>query len=299
MQLLGLPSDDLDIALTTTSGHGFAVGFVDYLKTCDIPTTSVGKVAANPDQSKHLETGTTRIMGLDCDFVGLRSETYTDSRIPSDVKLGTPLEDASRRDLTINSLFYNVHSREVEDHTGQGIADLDQKIARTPLPPSQTFYDDPLRVLRCVRFASRFDLTIAPEVSEAIKDIHIQVSVVSLYVDSRLTVQAALRTKVSKERIGIEITKMLQKRPFHALTVIDSMSLHSSIFTCEGVDPQRDDALHAATILNRILPSFSVPECDLILWFGAALVPFRGLVCKGKKDLPAVSVVLAQGLKVR
>lgn len=46
---------------------------------------SVGRVAANPEQSKHLETGTTKIMGLECDFVGLRSETYTDSRIPDQV----------------------------------------------------------------------------------------------------------------------------------------------------------------------------------------------------------------------
>lgn len=175
-QLLGLPSDDLDIALTTSSGHSFAVNFVDYLKTCNVPTTSVGKVAANPDQSKHLETGTTRIMGLECDFVGLRSETYADSRIPSEIRLGTPYEDASRRDLTINSLFYNVHNRQIEDHTGKGLDDLANKIARTPLPPLQTFQDDPLRVLRCVRFASRFDLTIADEVCLAIRDPEIQVS---------------------------------------------------------------------------------------------------------------------------
>lgn len=174
---MGLPSNDLDIALTTPSGHAFAVKFVDYLKRSDIPTSSVGKVAANPDQSKHLETGTTRILGLECDFVGLRSESYADSRIPSEIKLGTPLEDASRRDLTINSLFYNVHDRKVEDHTGKGLEDLAAKIARTPLPPLQTFQDDPLRVLRCVRFASRFDLKIADEVTQAIRDPQIQASV--------------------------------------------------------------------------------------------------------------------------
>jgi tRNA nucleotidyltransferase (CCA-adding enzyme) len=136
----------------------------------------VGKVAANPEQSKHLETGTTRIMGLECDFVGLRSETYTDSRIPDQVQLGTPQEDASRRDLTINSLFYNVHTRQVEDYTGQGLSDLASKVARTPLPPKQTFEDDPLRILRCIRFASRFDLSVADEVTEAIKQPEIQVS---------------------------------------------------------------------------------------------------------------------------
>jgi tRNA nucleotidyltransferase (CCA-adding enzyme) len=115
-------------------------------------------------------------MGLECDFVGLRSETYTDSRIPDQVQLGTPEEDALRRDLTINSLFYNVHTRQVEDYTGQGLSDLASKVARTPLPPKQTFEDDPLRILRCIRFASRFDLSVADEVTEAIKQPEIQVS---------------------------------------------------------------------------------------------------------------------------
>ena len=115
-------------------------------------------------------------MGLECDFVGLRSETYTDSRIPDQVQLGTPEEDALRRDLTINSLFYNVHTRQVEDYTGSGLTDLANKVARTPLPPKQTFEDDPLRILRCIRFASRFDLSVAEEVIEAIKQPEIQVS---------------------------------------------------------------------------------------------------------------------------
>jgi tRNA nucleotidyltransferase (CCA-adding enzyme) len=84
-KLLSLPSHDLDIALTIASGYTFAVDFVQHLKTLQIPTGSVGKVAANPQQSKHLETGATKILGLECDFVGLRSETYADSRIPDQV----------------------------------------------------------------------------------------------------------------------------------------------------------------------------------------------------------------------
>jgi tRNA nucleotidyltransferase (CCA-adding enzyme) len=84
-QLLSLPSSDLDVALTIPSGYSFATEFVDYLKGEGVSTGSVGKVAVNPEQSKHLETGTTRILGLECDFVGLRSETYADSRIPDQV----------------------------------------------------------------------------------------------------------------------------------------------------------------------------------------------------------------------
>lgn len=86
VQILSLPSNDLDIALSIPSGHTFAVDFVDYLKSKGITTGSVGKVAVNPEQSKHLETGTTKILGLECDFVGLRSETYADTRIPEVVR---------------------------------------------------------------------------------------------------------------------------------------------------------------------------------------------------------------------
>lgn len=71
--------------------------------------------------------------------------------------MGTPLEDALRRDFTINALFYNIDTQEVEDWTEKGISDIERKILRTPLAPLITFKDDPLRVLRCFRFKSRFN----------------------------------------------------------------------------------------------------------------------------------------------
>ncbi|WVO22021.1 uncharacterized protein IAS62_003341 [Cryptococcus decagattii] len=278
-QLLSLPSSDLDIALSIPSGHSFAVAFVDFLKAKNVPTGSVGKVVANPEQSKHLETGTTRIMGLECDFVGLRSETYADSRIPQ-VKPGTPFEDASRRDLTINALFYNVHTRQVEDYTKMGLSDLENRIARTPLPPRQTFQDDPLRIVRCVRFASRFNLTIAQEVTESIK---------------QEDVKAGILSKVSKERIGIETIKMLHNNPFHALFLIHSLDLYPYMFSCE-VDPPRQEAFAAAQILNQVAKRKSVDE---VLWLATAAVPFRGLTVKRKgRDVPACSVVISEGLKL-
>jgi tRNA nucleotidyltransferase (CCA-adding enzyme) len=277
--------------LTVPSGYSFAADFVDYLQGKDIATGSVGRVAANPQQSKHLETGTTRILGLECDFVGLRSETYTDSRIPDQVQLGTPLEDASRRDLTINALFYNVRTRKVEDHTGKGLDDLSNRIARTPLAPDQTFQDDPLRLLRCIRFASRFNLTIAEDVGLAMQQEPIKAS---LTIMSKTDRQAALQTKVSKERVGIETVKMLKHDPFRAISLIHDFGLHSSIFTC-AVDPPRDSAILASRILKEMATTFPPDE---MLWLAAWTSPFRGLVVKGKKELPAVSVLLADGLKV-
>lgn len=71
---------------------------------------SVGVIKSNPDQSKHLETATVRVLGFEVDFVNLRAEEYTDSRIPV-MRIGTAEEDALRRDLTINALFYNINER--------------------------------------------------------------------------------------------------------------------------------------------------------------------------------------------
>jgi len=69
------------------------------------------------------------------DLVNLRSETYSDiSRVPT-IEIGTPEQDALRRDLTINSMFYNINENKIEDYTGKGLDDLKNKILRTPLEP--------------------------------------------------------------------------------------------------------------------------------------------------------------------
>jgi tRNA nucleotidyltransferase (CCA-adding enzyme) len=116
---------------------------------------------------------------------------------------GTPLEDAERRDLTINALFYNLQTRSIEDQTGKGLADLGKVPGvrpriRTPLEPFQTFRDDPLRVIRAVRFAARFGREF--ELDQALID-----------AIGRPEIRDALRDpkKISRERVGIELEKML------------------------------------------------------------------------------------------
>lgn len=123
------------------------------------------------------------------DVVNLRGEEYaSESRIPI-ITIGTPIQDAFRRDLTINSLFYNINTREIEDFTNKGIEDLKAGIIRTPLPPLQTFIDDPLRILRTFRFATRFGFKIEQDILEAIN----------------AEVKLALKTKISRERIRTEL----------------------------------------------------------------------------------------------
>jgi tRNA nucleotidyltransferase (CCA-adding enzyme) len=95
----------------------------------------VGVVKGNSDKSKHLETATLKSNDLQVDFVQLRKETYeAGSRIPM-IEHGTPIDDSFRRDLTINSLYFNLNLNAVEDFTGLGIQDIQDKLIRTPREP--------------------------------------------------------------------------------------------------------------------------------------------------------------------
>jgi tRNA nucleotidyltransferase/poly(A) polymerase len=211
-KVLGKESQDIDVSINSMTGYQFGLLMTDYLQLPgnlakyglsdsskpDQGKPGIGglhKIEANPEKSKHLETVTTRILGLDIDIVNLRKETYSeDSRNPQ-MEFGTPEDDALRRDATVNALFYNLNTSSLEDFTGKGLADMERKILRTPLEPYQTFKDDPLRVLRLVRFASRLGFDIDPEVKIYMSDS---------------SIQDALRLKISRERVGVEVGKMLK-----------------------------------------------------------------------------------------
>lgn len=202
-KLLNIESHDIDTAINIMTGHTFTLKLREYvkdeenLKKHSIEAKDIGslhKILANPEKSKHLETVTTKIFSFDVDFVNLRKESYSeDSRNPQ-MEFGTAVEDAERRDATINALFYNLHSDQVEDFVG-GLEDLRTKRIRTPLEPEKTFKDDPLRVLRLIRFASRLGFKIDTATEEWM---------------GNSSVLEALRLKISRERVGVEVEKMLK-----------------------------------------------------------------------------------------
>jgi hypothetical protein len=192
-RMLQKASNDIDIALDDQSGIEFANGVNAYLQSLGMETRTIAVIQANPDQSKHLETANLRVMGFEIDCVHLRAETYSDTRIP-EIRVGTALEDALRRDFNINALFYNINKRCVEDFTGRGVSDLQQKLLCTPLSADITFRDDPLRVLRAIRFASRLNYTLHPDLIAAARHPEIRM---------------AMQNKVSRERICKEIDGML------------------------------------------------------------------------------------------
>ena len=215
-KLLGLQSDDIDLALDTLSGADFAVSVSAYLLSSGQGrTSSVGTIRSNPDQSKHLETATFVLDSVSIDANRFRDEIYhSDSRIPS-IQPSTALEDAQRRDFTINALFYNIHTRCVEDLIG-GVADMTARTIRTPTSAAVTFRDDPLRVLRAARFAARFGYSVDREVSEAA---------------ASAVVHNDLRAKVTKERVGIEVRKMMGKgrTGTRALTLLTEWALRQAV----------------------------------------------------------------------
>jgi hypothetical protein len=229
-KVLGLSqTHDVDIALDTCSGIEFATLVQQYLQLphqhshAGKPTptnTKIGVIAANPSQSKHLETATTKIYGMDVDYSNLRHEDYSDpnSRIPT-IVCGTPYQDAYRRDFTMNALYYHVQHNVIEDWTHRGISDLlHQPMITTPLPAYETFHDDPLRVLRAIRFAVRYNYPLHEDIRAAAR---------------HLAIHAALHVKVSRERVGNELQGMLKGKganPRKALTLINELHLAGSVF---------------------------------------------------------------------
>ena len=299
-KLVGRESDDIDVALDTMLGKEFAEKVNEYLEANGMETKGIGVIHSNPEQSKHLETATMRVRDVWLDLVNLRSENYSeDSRIP-DMEFGTAKDDAFRRDLTINSLFYNLNEKKVEDFTERGIQDLQDGIVRTPLPPRTTFLDDPLRILRAVRFAARFGFDVDEEIGASASDPD---------------VQNALKHKVSRERFGKEVVGMLKGRsPADAVALMVAFKITTIVFqvpTQSVVDAVTETAdrlsLYSTRCIERAIKevasieSWLDEEHKIWLFLASWLLPYRALESigsKGKK-VPAVSDIVSNALKLR
>ncbi|KAI8818714.1 uncharacterized protein EV422DRAFT_601471 [Fimicolochytrium jonesii] len=288
-KLLGKESDDIDIAIDTMKGEPFAHAVNHYMQEQGLQMGHIAAIMSNPDKSKHLETANARVFNYLVDFVHLRTETYNeDSRNP-EVEFGTPLEDALRRDITINALFYNLRTREIEDFTGNGLDDLAHGFIRTPLPAAQTFMDDPLRILRVIRFATRFGYTIDEDIITAVRDEY---------------VKDAFKRKITRERIGVELLKMIKgPNPVRALKIIDDIGYYPLVWEtpadmCVPIPPglvvryaETVASMIGSQSLQEMLRPFTRIQCDAddkkILYLASSVVPFRGYVVSNpKRDSP-------------
>lgn len=161
------PSHDIDVVVLG-NGIDFAEAIAQKLKV---------KVAV----FKNFGTASLKYQNLDLEFVGARKESYrTESRKPI-VENGTLEDDQNRRDFTINAMAVSLNQENFGDLIDpfDGVADLERKLIRTPLNPVITFSDDPLRMMRAIRFATQLGFSIDPAALEAIKNNSERIKIVS------------------------------------------------------------------------------------------------------------------------
>ena len=213
-KLLGKESDDIDIALNNMKGSKLAQLINEELYP---GKEKVGIIQQNAEKGKHLETATIKICKIWVDFVNLRSEKEND--------LGTPLSDAERRDLSINSLFYNINEEKVEDWTNKGINDLINGVIETPIEAKITFKDDPLRILRMLRFALKYKFKISDNINNTIEEN------IEEYRNN-------YNNNISVERVEKELFKILNmSNSSFAIAYLYEFNLLDSILQARKYDP--------------------------------------------------------------
>ena len=245
-KLLNIESNDIDIMVDNISGADFAKMVTNYMGVNDPHV-----IKENPDKSKHITTAKAYLPmsngeTQEIDFAQARKEVYEEnSRIP-ELEVATPQEDAYRRDLTINTIFYRINDGEIVDYTGQGIRDLITGTIRTPLDPLKTFKDDPLRIFRTLRFAAKYQGDIDPETYAAMKNPEL--------IDD-------IKKKVSKERIHDEIQKSLKgPNPLTFIQLIKDTGLFQHIM---------DEALKGTEYEGKMAPldmEQNNPHHELTVW---------------------------------
>ena len=228
------PSKDIDVVVV---GSGIAIA--------EALGKRLGK-GAHVSVFKNFGTAQLKYRGTEVEFVGARKESYThDSRKPI-VENGTLEDDQNRRDFTINALavcLNNARYGQLVDPF-DGMADMRERIIRTPLDPDITFSDDPLRMMRCIRFATQLNFYIDDETFESL---------------SRNVERIGI---ISKELIADELNKIiLSPTPSKGFVELDRSGLLPLIFpelsALQGVETKngrahKDNFYHTLEVLDNI-----------------------------------------------
>lgn len=228
------PSKDIDVVVV---GSGIAIA--------EALGKRLGK-GAHVSVFKNFGTAQLKYRGTEVEFVGARKESYThDNRKPI-VENGTLEDDQNRRDFTINALavcLNNARYGQLVDPF-DGMADMRERIIRTPLDPDITFSDDPLRMMRCIRFATQLNFYIDDETFDSL---------------SRNVERIGI---ISKERIADELNKIiLSPTPSKGFVELDRSGLLPLIFpelsALQGVETKngrahKDNFYHTLEVLDNI-----------------------------------------------
>ena len=233
--LLGAKTKDIDFVV---QGSG-----IDLAKR-------VGKILGNAKVSyfKNFGTAMLRYKNMELEFVGARKESYNRNSRKPIVEDGTIEDDQKRRDFTINALAICLNDKEWGNLLDpfNGISDLNKGIIRTPLNPDITYSDDPLRMLRAIRFANRFGFEIEQDSFTAIQENALRIDIVSF------------------ERIIDELNKIIMSdKPSYGFKLLETSGLLRIIFPelqlMKGVDVvngkgHKDNFYHTLQVLDNIVP---------------------------------------------
>ena len=207
--IMGKDPKDIDLLIDGDINAGAGITFAEWF----CKKENIFKKDSNPLVYGLYGTAMFQFMGEKIECVAPRSEKYqNDSRKPV-VSSCTLEDDCFRRDFTINSLFINISNNELVDYSKNGLNDIKNKVIRSTSNPDIIFTEDPLRILRAIRFATRFNSTIEEKTFEGMKR----------HVD-RLEI-------ISKERIQDEFSKMITSdNPEFAIRLLFEIGAYKYVF---------------------------------------------------------------------
>jgi len=235
-KIIGRPSKDIDIVCvgdSITLAQAVANNF---------------KIPPQVNFFKNFGTAQIKLGKIEIEFVTARKESYNrDSRKPI-VENGTLKDDQERRDFTINALAFDVrkYNRIELIDPFNGVQDLKRGIIRTPLDPTTTYDDDPLRMLRAIRFATQLGFQICEESIEAISRLRDRLSIVS---KERIVDELNKIMSTSKPSVGFYL---LEQTGILALLMPQLVALKGSQ-TIDNVG-HKDNFAHSLQVLDNICP---------------------------------------------
>lgn len=235
-KLLGRPHPNPDVVVEDGDAGRLAQHFAELCH------------AGPPVTFERFGTAQVSLPGHLVEFVTARAESYAPESRKPQVRPATLEEDLRRRDFTINTLLMDFDGK-IHDPLG-GRADLEAKLLRTPTDPLQTFADDPLRMLRAIRFASELGFELAPDLIPAMRQMR-----------ARLAPPV-----ISIERIADELRSMLvSERPKLALELLDQSDLLEQILpeiaACKGVEQK---GFHTHDVFGHTLLAVQATPPDLL-----------------------------------
>ena len=207
--IMGKDPKDIDLLIDGDINAGAGITFAEWF----CKKENIFKKDSNPLVYGLYGTAMFQFMGEKIECVAPRSEKYqNDSRKPV-VSSCTLEDDCFRRDFTVNSLFINISNNELVDYSKNGLNDIKNQVIRSTSNPDVIFTEDPLRILRAIRFAARFNSTIEEKTFEGMKR----------HVD-RLEI-------ISKERIQDEFSKMITSdNPEFAIRLLFEIGAYKYVF---------------------------------------------------------------------